>query len=169
MFSITNRNFTSRSLLPALFTALLMQGCASTVMKQVSESDKDTAGIYNGQWQGTALSTASKQYGPDNWELNCNDMAGKNVGRLSVENGVAQINIFGGVQQAFVNDEGRFRFEVPMKEVAAASTGSDSSLSRGAMTFILYGSLEKQRGTMTFGIAEFSNNGCSSKVGLKKL
>ena len=169
MFSKTKRKSTSRSLVPALFTALLLQGCASTVMKQVSESDRDTSGIYNGKWRGTALSTASKQYGPENWELSCNDMAGKNVGRLSVENGVAQIHIFGGVHHAFVNDEGRFRFEVPMKEVAAASTRSDSSLSRGAMTFILYGSLEEQRGTMTFGIAEFANNGCSSRVGLKKL
>ena len=164
MISKLVNKITRRSILSAFAATILLQGCASTVMHQVSESDRDLAGGYNGAWQGTVVRTAAKQYGPGNWELSCGNMAGRNVGQVSVEGGLAKLKIFGDVQQAYVNNDGRFRFEIPMAEVAAAGGNSDSSISQGKMTFILYGSLKKQAGTLTFGIAEFANNGCSSKV-----
>lgn len=162
-------NKTSKQLAITIFSGLVLtlslQGCASTVLSPVSESKKDSSGQYDGKWHGIVKSTASKQSGGGGWELSCADMAGQNLGTISVANGVATL----GKDTAFINQSGQFRFEIPVNEVAAASGTSDATISNGKMTIIMYGSLEKQSGTLTYGIAQFSNNGCSSKVVYKQV
>ncbi len=145
-----------------LFTFVL-QGCASTVLKQVSESNRDETGQYDGNWKGTIKSTASKQSLGGNWTLTCGDRAGTNLGIISVVDGVATIGKR-NISTAFVNQSGKFRFEIPIEEVAAASGTSDATISNGKMTILMYGSLESGTGKYTLGIAQFGNNGCSSKV-----
>ena len=40
---------------------VLLQGCASTVLRPVSEKNKDTTGTYDGRWIGTVTSTSRQQ------------------------------------------------------------------------------------------------------------
>lgn len=164
----TIKTNTLRSSITVVAMTLLLQGCASTVVKQVSQSDRNTAGSFDGTWQAQVVKTAGIQYGPGNWQFSCKDMRGRSLGKFTVNQGIAQMGNNNGAI-AYVNNAGKFRFEIPMSEVAAAAGTSDSTISNGKMTYIIYGSLKNQKGTMTFGIAQFSNNGCSSKVQFSKI
>ncbi len=163
-----NNRYKGIALSTGLLVSLALQGCASTVLRQVSESDKDQTGQYDGNWKGTIKSTASTQSLGGNWTMSCADRAGTSLGTFSVNGGVATI----GESQlitAFVNQSGKFRFEIPIAEVAAASGTSDATISNGKMTILLYGSLENGTGKYTQGIAEFANNGCTSKVAYERV
>jgi len=146
---------------------LALQGCASTVTKPVSSQDRDQSGVFDGEWSATVVNTPRTQYGPSNWEYTCGDQSGRSLGNIIVSNSIAQTQMVD--QQAFVNRDGKFRFEIPMGEVAAASGSSDSTITNGGMTFIVYGSLKEAKGSMVYGIAEFGNTGCRSSVEFKRL
>ncbi|MEM7258951.1 MAG: hypothetical protein AAF404_16360 [Pseudomonadota bacterium] len=147
-----------------LGTALL-NGCSSVVVKPVSESNKNTSGTYDGRWVATITNTAGTQYGPGNWQFTCADQTGKRVGIVSVADGKAQLSWDeDGKNSTYVGDNGKFRFEVSTGVVAAAGGTSDSSIGNGAMTLLIYGSLQSGKGNYTAGIAEFGNAGCTSKV-----
>ncbi len=153
----------------SLAFVLALQGCASTVLKPVAESNRDVAGSFNGSYQGIVTNTALVQQAQGNWQFNCHDITGKNVGVISVVDGIATLGEEEGTPTAFVSKNGKFRFEIPLQEVAAAAGTSDATISNGNITIILYGSLDKGAGSMTYGIAEFANNGCTSKVEYKKI
>ena len=140
------------------------------MFRPVSESSKDAAGTFNGQWSARVVSTATSQHGPGGWTLTCPDRAGTDLGIISVENGTASVAAGkDNKMSTYVSDSGRFRFEIPTGVVMAASGTSDSSLSNGDITLIMHGSLSSGKGLYTVGIAEFSNSGCTSKVAFSKL
>ncbi|OED37851.1 hypothetical protein AB833_22310 [Chromatiales bacterium (ex Bugula neritina AB1)] len=154
----------SRIAITCLLLSGLLQGCASTKLKQVHRADRAISGAFDGTWKGEVISTAATQPGPGDWVMNCGDLSGTEIGQIAVVDGVANFGPHSESSTAYVNESGKFRFVIPMAEVATASGRSDSSISNGKMTFIMYGSLQSQRGTMVYGIAQFGNNGCASKV-----
>jgi len=156
----------SHKLAAAAALTLALQGCA-TVTKPVSSSDRDQSGTFDGTWSATVVNTPRTQYGPSNWEFTCGDQSGRSLGEITVSNGVAQTQMVD--QKTFVNRDGKFRFEIPMGVVAAASGKSDATIHNGDMTFIIYGSLKEAKGSMVYGIAEFRNNGCRSSVKFQRL
>jgi len=156
------KNSSHKIAMAAVLTVAL-QGCA---VKPVSQSDRDQSGAFDGVWNATVVNTPRIQYGPGNWEFSCGDQTGRSLGKIMVNNGVAKTQMVD--QQAYVNSSGRFKFEIPMGEVAAASGTSDSTITNGDMTFILSGSLKSEKGSMVYGIAEFGNTGCRSSVEFKR-
>lgn len=149
---------------------VMLAGCSSLVVKPVSEANKVESNVYDGRWVATGVNTASKQLAPGNWEFTCADRSGDRIGVIVVENGRAQFSWDeAGNSPAFVSKKGKFRFEIPTGVVAAAAGTSDSSISRGDMTALVYGSLESGKGKFTMGIAEFGNAGCTSTVEFKRL
>jgi len=151
-------------------SAVLLSGCSGIVVKQVSESNSATSGTFDGRWQATVVNTAGLQYGPDNWQFTCDDRSGQDLGVIVVENGKAQSPWdANGKATTFVSNKGKFRFAIPTGIVAAASGTSDTSISNGNMTAIIYGSLKSGKGKFTMGIKEFGNAGCTSKISFTKL
>lgn len=146
---------------------LLMQGCASAVLRPVAESDKDPSGSFDGPWQVVINKAPGIQYGPGNWTFNCTGEEGE-LG-LMVRNSVAQISFERRFHEAFVSQSGRFRFEVPLLQAAKSSGTSDSSLDRGEMTLIIRGSLDEGAGFLTWGVKEFANDGCTSGLDITRL
>jgi len=152
--------------------AVALQGClASGVTKPVKASDKVSSGVFDGRWDTVIKSTASTQKiaGSGNWTFSCTDLSGQRLPAMIVKDGEATLNFRGVQYQAYLNDSGQFRFEMPMSEVASESSRSDSAISNGKMTFILYGSLERLEGFQTFGVAQFANAGCTSKTTIAKI
>ncbi len=147
---------------------VLLAGCGSTALRQVDQSDRDRAGVYDGVWSGLIVSTAAKQPGPGNWLMDCGDMAGTQMSNIVVDDGVASLGGQEDSPVANVSAFGKFRFVIPMSEVATAAGRSDSSINNGDMTLIMYGSLRTQKGSLTIGIADFGNNGCTSEVEFSK-
>lgn len=143
-----------------------LQGCASSTLRPVAESSRDTSGSFDGQWIAVVKNTPPTQYGPGNWELTCADRTGQKIGPFVVDNGIASMS---AEAQTYVNENGKFRFEIPISTIAASSGTSDSTISNGKMTIIMHGSLKKGAGKMTFGIKEFGNAGCTSKVEYRKV
>lgn len=150
--------------------AILISGCSSVVVKPVSESGKNNSGNYDGRWMTTAVHTRRLQYGPGNWQFTCEDRSGDQIGIIEVVDGKARFSWDeSGTEGTFVSNSGKFRFEIPTGVVAAASGTSDSSISNGDMTALIYGSLKSGKGKFTLGIAQFGNAGCTSKLQFQKL
>ncbi len=150
-----------------LFCSGSLLGCASTVVTKVDQSDRDTSGAFDGVWNAKIVDTTTNQPLGGNWKVSCTDRTGEDLGNFLVSNGEA--TIVKDVPGTYVSSSGRFRFSMPIAEVAAASGTSDSSITNGKSTYILYGSLETGKGTSLVGIAQFGNNGCRSKVAFKKI
>lgn len=151
-------------LLPAVAGLLIViQGCASVVLQPVDESNKDQTGSFDGRWTITQEKTTGVQYGAGNWVFSCSGKPGP-WGRLKVDDGEVSINFKNKERNTFIGKSGQFRFEVPLEIVAEAKGTSDSSVDRGEMTMLLSGSLKKGSGFLTWGIAEFANNGCTTNL-----
>ena len=155
------------ALICVLLSSGSLLGCASTVITQVDQSDRDTAGAFDGVWNAKVVSTTTNQPLPGGWQVKCSDRTGEDLGNIVVSNGEASLHK--DVPGTFVSSSGRFRFAIPMTEIATASARSDSSITNGKMTYIMYGSLESGKGTTLVGVAQFGNSGCHSKVKFKKL
>jgi hypothetical protein len=150
--------------------ATMAAGCSSVVVKPVSESNKDTDGTFDGRWLTTVTNTPGKQNGPGNWQFTCADQTDERLGIVTIDDGKA---IFSwdqdGKSPAFVSDSGKFRFEIPTGIIASAGGTSDSQISNGDMTALIYGSLQSGKGKYTLGVAEFGNAGCTSAVKFEKM
>lgn len=148
----------------------LLAGCSSVVVAPVSESSRTNSDAYDGRWLVTVVSTASKQRVAGGWIFTCPDRSGERIGLVVVNDGQAKMSWDeNGEAPAFVNNRGKFRLEVPTGIVAAASSISEASISRGDMTALLFGSLKTGKGNFTLGVAEFANAGCTSKVEFKQV
>lgn len=154
------------SLLIICLSIFLLQACATSVLKPVSEADKDPTGAFDGLWKVKIKKAAAVQQGPGNWRFNCGGKADETS--VSVNDSVLEMQYRGQFYNTFVNDTGQFRLEVPMSELAKASGTSDSSIVAADMTLIVMGSFEEQSGSLTWGVAEFGNGGCTSYLDLEK-
>ena len=164
----TNLKFAKRSvaLLLAL-CALTMTACVSNVSSQVKESNKDQSGAFDGTWVANVQKSAGRQSMPGNWAANCDGSAWDF--RVRVADGVAKNNLTGSKESAFVSATGDFRFDIPVKNEAKASAGSDREISLAKQTLVVYGNLKKAKGRFTNAIAEFGNNGCTAIIEFKKV
>ncbi len=152
----------------SVLCSVLLHGCAATVLRPVQETDKDTSGSFNGRWLGEVISTAPVQSGPGNWRLNCSDASGSKF-MMVVNDGVVNYGSPPDQASAFINSDGKFRIESPLEEEVKADDSSVESVGNGKVTLIIYGSLASGKGSVTFGIAQFSNNGCTSKIDFTKV
>lgn len=146
----------------ALLCSATITGCASTAFRPVSEENKSQSNSFDGQWMVTIQKAAGTQYGPGNWAYNCSGEPGEFP--LSVQDSVIEMSFRNQLHDTYVDDAGKFRLEIPLDSKASAQGVSDSSLDRGEMTLIVTGSLAKQQGLLVWGIAEFANDGCKSKL-----
>ncbi len=144
----------------------LLAGCASAVTSPISETNKDPNGTFDGQWKANVLKSPATQYLPGNWRLSCSGKPWDFAFR--VDDSLASIDYRQTKHFAYVDKAGRFRFEVPMNNNSTASGTSDISITRGERTMIINGSLKNTSGRITFGVAEFANQGCSAKVAYSK-
>lgn len=146
--------------------ALLLAGCATTGKSRIKEADKDQSGSYDGLWTANIQTSPELQYGPGNWTFRCNGEAGKFDFR--VQEGMLSFVRSGKAHTTYVDQQGRFRLEVPLRVIARAADTSDSSIDQGKMTQIFGGSLKRQRGLLVWGIAQFANDGCKAKIKYSK-
>jgi len=146
---------------------LLLQGCASAV---VSDSDRDTTGRYDGNWQATVLKGARVQY-VENWQLSC-DAREFDI-NIVVKDGVVNVLSPDGDQalKTNVNADGRFSLELPLESQARSSARSATTLANGTRKLFLRGNLasDSPRGRFKIGIKQFAWQGCTSKVVYEKL
>ncbi len=145
---------------------LLLASCGSAGKKGIEEADKDQSGSYDGLWTANIQRSPVIQYGPGNWTFRCSGKTGKF--NFRVKDGVANFYRDSTAHQAFVDADGNFRFEVPLKVEAKAAGTSDSSIDQGKMTQIFGGSLKDKKGLLVWGIAQFANDGCKSKIEYSK-
>jgi len=146
----------------AVLAIALLAGCASVVTSPISENDKDPNGTFDGQWKANVLKSPATQFLPGNWRLSCSGKPWEFT--MNVNDSRARIDFQQAGHFAFVDKAGRFRFEIPMNNDTTASGTSDISITRGQRTMIINGSLENTSGRITFGVAEFSNQGCTAKI-----
>jgi len=135
-----------------VITVCALYGCANSISRPVTESQKDTQGTYDGLWVADVLSTAG------------------NSGRsydIKVKDGKASMTRGGKEVSSYVNSDGQFRLEAPFGQVR--STGSSGfRINNNNITVIMTGSLSESKGIMTIGYEEFDNRGCNSKVSFKR-
>ena len=156
------------TLAAALAAATLAAGCTGP-MTRIDGDDRDTSGTYDGHYR---MQLDERRRGFQNvgtWQMNCGT-GGFDV-LLNVEGGSARMQVrYSDAErpdepiQSYVDDRGRFRFEVPIAGEAAASGTSSSTIDNGAIKLIHQGELEadgSSKGIYTVGIAEFGYAGCS--------
>ncbi len=143
--------------------ASLLVGCSGRVLQTIDESERDTAGVYNGEWFVKVTKGAPVQR-IDNWIFTCGDMS--RVLKIIVEDGSVYIAEDKNKNKAYVSRDGKFKLKVRLSQMAEASAGSGSAIVDGKRTFILQGSLKdkKRKGYVTYGVAQFGNNGCTAKA-----
>jgi len=151
-------------LLAAFFVT--QTACVSNVSSQTKASDKDTTGVFDGSWTANVQKSATVQVLPGNWQANCNGNA--STFNMKVNKGQIQFYAEGKTQSSYVNNKGEFRFDVPLFDKATASAGSSGQIGRASRTLIVYGSLKSAKGRITYGIAEFGNNGCTAVIKFTK-
>lgn len=163
-----NRNTALKGCLSLLaLSALLLQtACVSNVSSQVKQADKDSSGAYNGVWIAQVQRSAGQQYMPNNWIANCDPSA--HEFSMKVQDGVASVRHGGKVEETFVAGNGDFRFHIPLKQKAQASSGSSKSMLLSGMNRIIYGNFQKTKGRYTVGYEQFGNSGCTAVMNLVK-
>ncbi len=144
------------------FACVFFVGCASTVSSPVTDENKDTSNVFEGRWVANVQRTAGTQLMPGNWRMSC--YTKPYIRRLTVANGRIALTDQRPVAFTYVNSEGQFRFEVPLTEKATESAISDLKILAGERTLILYGNLNTGKGRITYGVAQFGNNGCTAKI-----
>jgi len=154
---------------PFVLLALVVSGCANTVLKPVAEADKDQSGQYDGEWL-VKVQAAARTQPVEQWIFTCNDMQRELP--LRVRDGVASMRDWSdNVIDTFINDAGEFRLEIPLGNATREKIGSSSSITGGDNTLIIQGQLaaEKAKGYYTIGVQQFGNNGCTAPVEFAKL
>lgn len=141
---------------------MLVTGCAPTAIRPVTQENRNMTNAYDGNWQVNIREAGGLQYGQGNWTYRCGGEAGEFP--MAVNDSVAQIPYQQKLYDTYVDDAGKFRFEIPLDVEARASGTSDSSIYQNKMTLIVTGSLKEQSGLLVWGVAEFGNDGCKSKL-----
>lgn len=145
---------------------LLISACASTVSRPVSESERDTTGKYDGQWNVKSVRTLSPQtFGT--WRSNCTDP--KLDFTFEVLAGEVKLTSNEEPQSAFVDKNGRFRMIIPSGQRVGASVSSTRNLN-SEMAFVLEGRLGEDPPVGRY-IRELVQlgDGCKSSLAYSKL
>ena len=150
----------------AVTLCVMISGCAGTVLRPVSEADRDTTGKYNGWWNAKTVDTVSSQrFG--NWRSNCSDPGLD----FSFQVADSQINMNSNdvTRSAYIDKDGRFRITFPTGQKTRESASSTRLLSSDTV-LVLEGVLgdEPPVGRYTIEIVQLGN-GCKSTVAYTKL
>jgi len=155
------------TVLLAVLATMVLSGCAGTVGSVIPESSRDTSGRFDGLWTTSVKSPGGRQ-NIERWQFNC--AAQDFAFDIVIKNGLVQFANQADNQKlterSYVDEEGRFRLELPLDAKARAGGGSDSQISDGRITVILEGELsgDDPNGFYTAGIAQFLNRGCRYPV-----
>jgi len=135
-----------------LFCCCLLVGCSNDVRRNISKEFADNSGRFDGVWKADMMETASPQV-VQRWRINCQSF--EQSIPINVSAGRVETRINDTLYSAYISNSGRFRL----------------SLTDGRVTLILQGDLlrEPRQGSFTFGIAEFANAGCSTRVSYKRV
>lgn len=140
-----------------------LQGCAKNYVK---ESERDQTGRFDGSWSVVIVETPN--YQPYlNGHFLCGDRKGESLGLIVVTDGLAVNEEFLSDKPTFVNQEGQFLFEAPLKKNPEAFRRFNTI--RGKATLILSGSLKSGTALFTYALLENGNNGCKSKVKISRI
>lgn len=144
-------------------TILGLSACSTMVSKPIAESKRDNSGSFDGNWK-LVMQAAPEKQNIEKWVFTCPNMKGEMNFRVS--SGEAKIRVDNRNTSTFVDAKGRIRFEIPLKGVAKASASSFESILKGERTLIIQGTMggKKSAGLVTYGIAQFGNNGCSTRA-----
>lgn len=148
-----------------MFMVLFQIGCVANVSSQTRESDRDTSGQFDGNWLANVQKSAEKQVLPGNWVANCDGRPRQF--KMRVAKGQIAFSSGDKEQRTFIDGEGQFRFDIPLNK-RATSAGTSAKIDLNKRTLIIYGNLSKAKGRMTFGVAEFGNNGCTAIIKFAK-
>lgn len=146
----------------------LAAGCSSNdVRHTISSEFADNSGRFDGAWKAHMLETPTPQV-VQRWRINCQSFDQSIP--INVSGGRVETRINDELHSAYLSRSGRFRLEIPTGLRMASSLSSGESLTDGRVTLILQGDLlrEPRRGRFTFGIAEFANAGCSTRVNYER-
>ncbi len=153
----------SVALLYCALSTLLLAGC--TKMGSVTESDKDATGQYDGLWKVSVQPGARTQFPYGRWRSNCKDMS--RTLQLAVKDGVATLSNVNGKHKTYVDNSGRFRYEIPSNQRRVA-LGGGAELDAGEVTYIVTGNLARQSGSWVDGVRQFGNSGCKTSMTFAK-
>ena len=143
--------------------SLLAAGCSKEVRRIVSEDFKDQSGIYDGDWLAFMAQTPSPRI-IQNWKVKCRSFEQSipiTIGEGQVTTRINDID-----HSTYISSNGRFRLEIPTGLKMSNPISSSATLLDGRVTLILQGDLGRERpsGSFTFGIADFANVGCTTRV-----
>ena len=146
-----------------LVAAMFVAGCSQDVRRIVSADFRDKSGSYDGDWLAFMAQTPSPQI-IQNWKVKCNSF--EQSIPISVEEGVVTTRINDVDHSTYISGNGRFRLEIPTGLKMSNPISSSATLIDGRVTLILQGDLgrDKPSGSFTFGIADFANVGCTTRV-----
>jgi len=144
---------------PAVFAV----GCSQDVKRSVSLDFRDKSGLFDGEWLAFMAETPSPQI-IQNWKVKCRSF--EQTIPISVREGQVITRINDIDHTTYISGNGRFRLEIPTGLKMSNPISSSATLLDGRVTLILQGDLGRERpsGSFTFGIADFANVGCRTRV-----
>ena len=142
-----------------LVSVIFLQGCASLTLRPISEKNKDTTGVYDGQWLGTVISTSGRQQNPGGYAT-CPSRAGQKYPFI-VSDG--QIGITNLEDISYINSDGKFRVEIPR----VMTVFTDSVPVRTNTMFIISGSLKTKSGEVRQSLGRGAS--CRSSMRLERI
>ncbi len=152
-------------IIPAIILIVIaLTGCPSAV---VQVSDRDIAGQYDGAWILTATRTSPIQR-IGTWRVDCRHNPFRY--RMDFEGGAAKIS---DTQTVYINSSGEFHFEIPTESDINVKPSSQDQVARKNITIIYKGQLNaiagSGSGTMTAGVEELNNRGCTTEFDVQKI
>jgi len=162
------KNFVS--LFAVVVIVVLVTGCASMVARPVDRADRDTSGIFDGTYTVTQRKGALKQ-NIEQWVFTCESFDEEYQFTLAVRNG--EVTIDGDdntTSDVYVNAKGDFRAEYELADAAKESASSFASITSGKRTLIIQRNLSNRSssGLITWGVAQFGNAGCTTRLSFRK-
>lgn len=142
----------------------MLGGCAGTVGFMVPESDKDPAFSFDGAYTLEVDHPGGRQEMSSGWFSKC--QAEKITAGFTIKDSKISWPVNNSVAEGFVNKNGEFRLEKLLDgEVKGTTTLSD-----GSVTLILQGDVSENtmKGLLVYGVAQFTNRGCSYPVSYSK-
>jgi len=144
-------------------TSVFAVGCSQDVKRSVSLDFRDKSGLFDGEWLAFMAETPSPQI-IQNWKVKCRSF--EQTIPISVREGQVITRINDIDHTTHISGNGRFRLEIPTGLKMSNPISSSATLLDGRVTLILQGDLGRERpsGSFTFGIADFANVGCRTRV-----
>jgi len=143
--------------------SLFTLGCSQDVKRSVSGDFRDKTGLFDGDWLAFMAETPTPQV-IQNWKVKCSSF--EQSIPISVQEGQVTTRINDVDHTTYISGNGRFRLEIPTGLKMSNPISSSATLLDGRVTLILQGDLGRERpsGSFTFGIADFANVGCRTRV-----